>query len=275
MGQYYTPIILDEDGKIEYYLSSHDFNNGLKLMEHSWLGNEFVAAVESLLAQEAPRRVVWAGDYADPEVDAEGNPLMGSYIRDDGTVQTYEANLYNLTDDVPDTLYRPDLPGLGVRYNYQWYKTNEYGFRVQRDKPRITRTKDPEVVPNVERAVRVTQTSHPFILNWDKREFVNKRRVPRAHYGSERPLAIHPLPLLTVEGNGRGGGDFHLPEKGRFEDLTPARGNFALIGSWARDHISVSPTRPDKWPHDTRGEWTEIYFDLVEMGSVDKEVVAS
>lgn len=274
MGQYYTPIILDEDGKIEYHLSSWDFNNGLKLMEHSWLGNEFVAAVESLLAQEAPRRVVWAGDYADPEVDAEGNPLMGSYTRDDGTVQTYEANLYNLTDDVPDTLYRPDLPGLGVRYDYQWYTTDRYGFRVRRDKPRITRTKDPEVVPNVERAVRVTQTSHPFILNWDKREFVSKRRVPRAHYGSERPLAIHPLPLLTVEGNGRGGGDFHcdsadFAEGGYLSDRCGPRGNFALIGRWARDHISVSAHRPQG------DEWAEIHFDLIEMGSVDKEAVTS
>jgi hypothetical protein len=36
---------------------------------------------------------------------------------------------------------------------------------------------------------------------------------------------LHPLPLLTVEGNGRGGGDLH--------DAPP------IVGSWARDVISV------------------------------------
>ena len=41
---------------------------------------------------------------------------------------------------------------------------------------------------------------------------------------------IHPLPLLTCEGNGRGGGDF--------------RGTNPNVGAWARDRISVSETRP-------------------------------
>jgi hypothetical protein len=39
---------------------------------------------------------------------------------------------------------------------------------------------------------------------------------------------MHPLPLLTAEGNGRGGGDI--------EDAPP------VIGSWARDVISVEET---------------------------------
>ena len=39
---------------------SHDYNNGLKLMEHSWLGNTFVNAVCSELV-DTPNRLVWCG----------------------------------------------------------------------------------------------------------------------------------------------------------------------------------------------------------------------
>ena len=41
MGQYYQPLLIDDSGSmITAY--SHDFDNGLKLMEHSWIGNNFV-----------------------------------------------------------------------------------------------------------------------------------------------------------------------------------------------------------------------------------------
>jgi len=43
---------------------------------------------------------------------------------------------------------------------------------------------------------------------------------------------FHPLPLLTVEGNGRGGGDLY--------DAPP------FVGSWARDVISVEEALPEE-----------------------------
>ncbi len=66
MGQYYKPINLDK----QQYVYSHDYGNGLKLMEHSWVGNGFVNVVEELIAEGGDwhgDRIVWAGDYADPE----------------------------------------------------------------------------------------------------------------------------------------------------------------------------------------------------------------
>ena len=42
---------------------------------------------------------------------------------------------------------------------------------------------------------------------------------------------IHPLPLLTVEGNGRGGGDLGQPP--------------SWVGSWSRDVISVEEGVPE------------------------------
>jgi len=60
---------------------------------------------------------------------------------------------------------------------------------------------------------------HTFIVNHTKREYAMKINQ------------FHPLPLLTAEGNGRGGGDY----RGVDEDL---------VGTWARDVISVKMEAP-------------------------------
>ena len=49
MGQYYKPICLDNELQ-EQWVYSHDYDNGLKLMEHSYIGNSFVGIVERLLS---------------------------------------------------------------------------------------------------------------------------------------------------------------------------------------------------------------------------------
>ena len=197
MGQYYVAVVLDEDGTPTHVARSWDFNNGAKLTEHSWLGNDFVAAVETLLVAEAPRRVVWAGDYADPEPGA--------------------GNLYDLTDGLEP--YRPDVAGLGHRVAW---RNDEAVIEID---PAIKANAWPVIVPRAE--------SHPFLLNWDKRLYVDKRKVPAVKpRWSEREWSLHPLPLLTVDGNGRGGGDFDGDD--------PA----GIVGSWARDHISLSNHAP-------------------------------
>lgn len=64
MGQYYIPVCLET----EEYLCSHDYDNGLKLMEHSWVDNNFVGVVSNLLLKGNlwyKRRLVWCGDYTD------------------------------------------------------------------------------------------------------------------------------------------------------------------------------------------------------------------
>ena len=65
-----------------------------------------------------------------------------------------------------------------------------------------------------------------FIVNHTKKEFVDKRSVP-----SVDGWQIHPLSLLTSQGNGRGGGDFRN-EKNKF------------VGKWATDIISVEKEAP-------------------------------
>lgn len=66
MGQYYRPIFLNNNNKPVSFAYSHDFGCGLKLMEHSWMKNDFVRFVEKQLIDN-PQKLVWAGDYADKE----------------------------------------------------------------------------------------------------------------------------------------------------------------------------------------------------------------
>lgn len=71
MGQYYAPCILKKNWKraknpIEVSFCSHRFDNGLKLMEHSYVRNSFVTAMCYLLANNYfGRNFAWVGDYAD------------------------------------------------------------------------------------------------------------------------------------------------------------------------------------------------------------------
>jgi hypothetical protein len=162
MGQYYKPMILGEKGVMEFvrlWLCAHSYGNGLKLTEHSYIGNKFVSAFEYLLSPKGmfyKSRVVWAGDYADNELYTD-------------------KNLYTLADEDETKLQRPDF-----------HNTSSY----------------------------------IFIVNHTKKLYIEKK-------GS-----IHPLPLLTAEGNGRGGGDY--------------RGTDAeLCGTWARDVISVEVEKPN------------------------------
>lgn len=64
MGQYYYPTILREKNKRfyseEFY--SHDYDNGLKLTEHSYCGNNFVETIMAQLLNK-PGRLAWLGDY--------------------------------------------------------------------------------------------------------------------------------------------------------------------------------------------------------------------
>jgi hypothetical protein len=160
-------------------------------MEHSYIGNNFVRAIEGLIAKGGKwhgDRIVWAGDYADPE-----NPKVLDRENEDRPM--------NLYDIVGDNKIKPAVPKRIFKY----------------------------------------------LLNLDTKEFVDMEKVPNTDVwkdddGKEFGVKIHPLPLLTCEGNGRGGGDYH--------------GESELIGKWARDRIIVDNKVPE--------DFNELIFDLVE-----------
>jgi hypothetical protein len=221
MGQYYRPLFLTENNKPKAFVDTHDFGSGLKLMEHSWLKNPMVRFVERQLMVE-PQKVVWAGDYADNEdpkkitseeikalADEESEYYNSEKLRKDG------VNLYFLADCVGKLIHDERVDD---KYNHDF------------------------------KGKTIAPLTAKYLVNHDKKEFVNKTKVPKDGDG----WAIHPLPLLTCEGNGRGGGDFYINTERK-------QGNVSLIGTWARDRIGVVSRKSDI-PKD----YKEITFDLVE-----------
>ena len=180
MGQYYIAVILGPGGEkkefVRMWIESYAYHTGSKLMEHSYIGNSLVSAIEYMLSPKGPfwkSRLVWAGDYADEEPDSD-------------------KNLYHICMDGEEKEKRMFVEnGVGEEYKY--------------------------------------------LVNHTKKQFVVKGRPGR--------LVIHHLPLLTAEGNGRGGGDFRGKDEG-------------YVGAWARDVISVECEPP--------ADYEETWFDFKE-----------
>lgn len=81
MGQYYTPYFRNEQTGEVSTLYSHEYGSGLKLMEHSRLGNRFVNAGFTLIENNA-MRVAWVGDYSE-DVGCDEDVFDECWRRDD------------------------------------------------------------------------------------------------------------------------------------------------------------------------------------------------
>lgn len=79
MGQYYKAVVLSTSSssrKAEIVAAYDPCTYGMfsKLTEHSWIPNSFVQTVERFFMSDEKHykhRLVWAGDYADPEPGGE------------------------------------------------------------------------------------------------------------------------------------------------------------------------------------------------------------
>ena len=67
MGQYYMPSIKSLRDKKEMSVYSHQFESGLKITEHSWIGNYMCNQVYNWILDN-PSIVAWIGDYAEFEM---------------------------------------------------------------------------------------------------------------------------------------------------------------------------------------------------------------
>lgn len=208
MGQYYKPVILTDDNKPEIYASSWDFQNGAKLMEHSYIGNTLVGAVEYMI-EDDEAKIVWAGDYADGEQDNEEN------------------NIYDIVDNEDNNVMKI---------------TPQY-FAKEKKKG----------VDYICAMFQRTSKRTRYIINHTKKQFVDKTKCPVSN--DEWKLSINPLPLLTAEGNGRGGGDYNGV-------------NCNLVGSWARNLISVSVNHPGDDYEEIIPNFMEYHCDWVVNGEV-------
>lgn len=159
-----------------------------------------------------PQKVVWAGDYADNE---DPKKITSDEIK-------------ALADEESEYWNAEKLRREGINL----YSLAECVGKLIHDFKGRT----------------IAPLTAKYLVNHDKKEFVNKTKTPKDSDG----WAIHPLPLLTCEGNGRGGGDFNI-------NAEKKQGNVSLIGTWARNRIGVVSRKSDI-PKD----YKEITFDLVE-----------
>jgi hypothetical protein len=219
MGQYYKAVFLAENQKPIASVSSYDFGSGAKLMEHSWEKNPMVRFVERQL-MVAPQKLVWAGDYADEEDPTTLSNAEIKLLADEESeywnskvLKEKGVNLYSLSDTIGKLIHDERVEN---KYEHD-YKG-------------------------------VAPLTAKYLVNHDKKQFINKTKTPKDSDGWK----IHPLPLLTCEGNGRGGGDF-------FVSTEKKQGNVELIGVWARDKISVVSKKAEI----PKG-FTELVFDLTE-----------
>lgn len=66
MGQYYRATVKNIDNGEMNSFSTYDYGNGAKLMEHSYIGNDYVGAVLNYLVDNTCR-LWWLGDYAEDD----------------------------------------------------------------------------------------------------------------------------------------------------------------------------------------------------------------
>lgn len=190
MGQYYKPTAIAKASSkkpIKWQLLCYDFDELAKLMEHSYVGNYLVQAVEYLLAKE-PKGIsfAWSGDYAEDYKD-------------------FGDNLFGIGDEA---------------------ESCRKGFKMLQDDGVLTEFKG--LLGNTCYRIKEPKT-YKYVINHTKKMYVE---IP-PHVDGE--LTIHPLPLLTCESNGLGGGDY-FSEKGK-----------DYVGAWKYDTIGIGDDVPSDY----------------------------
>lgn len=211
MGQYYRPSILKKNWKLAKQpvaatLLCYDYNNGAKLMEHSYIGNGLVRRIEFLLANEFKGYpLVWCGDYADEvttrtgehDVYTDANRFI--YKHYDSDCDDTTAKYYALKGIIPQL-----WDGKGAFNPYQYIPYYKY------------------------------------LVNYTKKEYCV---MPKNKKGKWQ---VNPLPLLTCNSNGRGSGDYGIEDErvgswafdriGLTNDIKEVKGFKVISGIFALDY---------------------------------------
>jgi hypothetical protein len=193
-------VIIDEDNKITHWWYSHDCKTDFK--GHG--GNIFTSGSGLKLMEHSWRRNNFVGQVT---AFLLNNPQRlvwaGDYAdHEEGT----ETNLYALAEDPKTEVLIPHYP-LVIKGKKQCVGGGDFGDYIY-------------VAPHADMKIR-------YAVNFDKKEFVAFDKLPKDKDGWK----VHALPLLTAEGNGGGGGDYHNEDK--------------LVGSWARDKIATCRFKKD------------------------------
>lgn len=221
MGQYYKCVVLKNDWKetnkpVRAALSSYDFDNGAKLMEHSYVHNKYVSAFMHLVHELDTDRTglpcVWCGDYADTFA-TEGLPLIERINHD-----TQES----------------EFVGGFQAYNEACDWMNEYNDN-----------KSEEYLDVIELVKDAPKHNYNYIINHTKKQYVEVPKYDKTKW------QIHPLPILLSDGCSRGSGDYcneiciNPEETDYCKRKYVKKHNAQFVGLWAYDTISVTNRKAD------------------------------
>lgn len=171
MGQYYKAICLNTKGFVEPW----DYSNGAKLMEHSYIGNNFLEVVESLLSKNGKwykKRIVWAGDYMEPYQFLSGTEINRLEKKLSKECIKLEGDYRYLTD-------RTTL------YNYV-----------------------SDVKRNGKESLENINPKDKILINHSLKKYIDLTPLWMRAQLEEGSLVIHPLSLLTCTSNQGGGGGY-------------------------------------------------------------------
>lgn len=171
MGQYYVPLIIRENDLFKGGFA-HDFGNGLKLLEHSYIGNNFVNAITHELLDN-PGRLAWIGDYAAKcwYPDLEDKRFSNDFICSQDMFNLFFTIAWKIVSDTDKDLTQHRI-------------TEEVDF-IDKD--------------HLDYYI-VNLTWGIYFSVKEYYELCESKSI----YG-----VVHPLPLLCACGNGYGGGDYY------------------------------------------------------------------
>jgi hypothetical protein len=249
MGQYYRTVFLSDNGEI---IGWSECNWGVKMMEHSYIGNTFIIAIEEYLHRN-PCRVVWAGDYSEPEpiktnIESAIKALRflanksKTGVKDDVSKEINE--IYEEYDKYIDKAHNI----LNKSFTESFIEDDYHCINFALDKMADNLYGMCDEIKPIRLICKEgkTESGYPYIINHTKKQYVDirKNKSTDIQEYDENHLRIHPLPLLTRESEVGSGGDYRGVGD---EDL----------GIWARDKISMESKVPD-------GLFTKIIVGFVE-----------
>ena len=122
MGQYFKGIILDDKNNIKVAMKPRYFNEDAKLTEFSYFDNDFLGYFMSNIYQK-PKRVVFAGDYANKEENGKTLYKMAETIEDKFTKRTFSFNFPDVFSSDLGYLVNHDKKLFINLYPYQCYNS--------------------------------------------------------------------------------------------------------------------------------------------------------
>jgi len=167
MGQYYAALAISADGRL-LSVKPREFDMFSKLTEHSWIGNEYVNIMYSLIYR-SPKKVAWIGDYALDPYDRKGDDYYCRLMPKKQFKPYYNAA-------------QGETPGL----RKSLFSEHDFNILNHETTDMYLLNHDKKMFVPLEEYIRETLLES----------------------GATDGYCADPLPLLTACGNGRGGGDF-------------------------------------------------------------------